>query len=177
MRSGLHWYSYIVFKNAFFMSSQAIIIKSSFQKLAWHVKGISECMVLVRKKNHPMKPMKLISTNLWTSQVLVQDKYFSISALISSFRHIAVVIILLHHSFEKMGFSITYNTETFFSDEVDPWAMVTVLLFSVVFGNSKEPSMIHDDDKNHCSFWSQQLCFSQYLLFWVWQQVETLNCE
>lgn len=65
---------------------------------------------------------------IWTSQVLVQDKYFSISAFISSFMDIAVVI-LLYHSFEKMGFSITYNTETFFSDEVYPWTMVAVLLF------------------------------------------------
>lgn len=138
MRAGLHWYSYMVFRNAIFTSSKAIIVKRSFQKLAWHVKGMLECMVLLIKPPHPMKLM----INPWTSQVPVHGRYFSISARISSFMHIAVVMILLHHSFEKMGFSINYNTKTFLSDEVDPWTMLTVLLFSVVFCSSKGPSTV-----------------------------------
>lgn len=49
LRAGLHWYSYMVFRNAIFMSSKAVIIKSSFLKLEWLLKGMLECMVLVTK--------------------------------------------------------------------------------------------------------------------------------
>lgn len=95
--------------------------------------------------------------------------------LSSIFMHIAVVMILLHHSFEQTGFSISGNTETLFSDEVDSWTMVTVLLFLVAFCSSKGPSTVWPWQKSLFSLVSAAI-FSQYLLSWVWQQLETLNC-